>query len=340
VGDGTKKKILILAPFFWDDGPWIDSFCARPDFEFKKALYIDHPTSWHERGATTPVHEWFSFVNYARKSMRSDADCVITCFPQLALVVAALLWFTNNPGPRLIAWNFNVGSLSNRWKGYLAGRILKRVDRFVVHATAEINNYARWLGLGEEKFYFVPLQRGKFDDVKPSPIQKPYIVSMGSANRDYKTLVNAVLGTGIRTVIISKRSIIDDLPEHPDLLKMNNLTWEECKSILSGAELNVVPIAPALSASGQVTFVTSMIMGIPTVATRSIGTVNYIQDWKTGVLVPPADSAALRCAIETLWRDEALRVKLGLAGRHEAEKHFSDEAAGRYLAKVIDEVFA
>ena len=121
---------------------------------------------------------------------------------------------------------------------------------------------------------------------------------------------------------------------------MDNLTLEECKSILSGAELNVVPTVSTLSASGQVTFITSMIMGIPTIATRSIGTVDYIQDWKTGVLVPPADSAALRYAIETLWRDEALRVRLGLAGRNEAEKYFSDQAAGRHLAQVIDKVFA
>ena len=284
-----KRKILVLGPFFGPGGIWIDSFCVRPDLEFEKRLYLDHPASWHERGPTTPIREWASYFSYARKSMRSRADCIITCFPQLALAAAALLSVTNGPRPRLIAWHFNLGSLSNEWKGYFAGRILKRVDRFVVHATAEINNYAKWLGLEEEKFCFVPLQRGKFDDVKPSPIEKPYIVSMGSANRDYKTFVNAVLGTGIRTVIIGKRSIIDDLPEHPDLLKMDNLTWEECKSILSGAELNVVPIASGPSASGQVTFITSMIMGIPTVATRSIGTVDYIQDWKTGVLVPPAN---------------------------------------------------
>jgi glycosyltransferase involved in cell wall biosynthesis len=272
--------------------------------------------------------------------MQSRSDCIVTCFPQLALVAAALLSFSDNPGPRLIAWHFNLGSLANEWKGYLAGRVLRRVDRFVVHSRSEITNYAKWLGIGEKRFCFVPLQRGSFDEVKPSQIQRPYIVSMGSANRDYKTLVDAILGTGIKTIVISKKNIIDDLPEHPDLLKLNNLTYEECKSILSGAELNIVPISAADSASGQVTFITSMTMGIPTVATRCISTVDYIEDGTTGILVPPGDAVALRQVIQSLWRDKELRLRIGLAGRYQAQEHFSDEAAGRNLAQIIDEVFA
>ena len=104
---------------------------------------------------------------------------------------------------------------------------------------------------------------------------------MGSANRDYVTLVNATLGTGIKTVIIVKKSMIDQMPEHPDLVKLSNLTAEECRNILGGAELNIVPISSANTAAGQVTFTTSMSMGIPTIATRCVGTVDYIQDWRT-----------------------------------------------------------
>ena len=85
------------------------------------------------------------------------------------------------------------------------------------------------------------------------------------------------------------------------------------------------------SASGQVTFITSMTMGIPTVATRCIGTVDYFEDGKTGVLVPPGDAAALRVAIESLWRDEAFRSRIGLTAHSHARRHFSDEEAGQHL---------
>jgi glycosyltransferase involved in cell wall biosynthesis len=338
----NRKRILILAPFFFDPhDTWIDSFCLRSDFEFKKALFPGGRKSWHDRkGRSTSILEWFDLIKYARDSLKSNPDCIITCHPQVALAAAALSSFGDNSAVPLIAWHFNIGSLSNEWKGFFAGRILRRVARFVVHARSEINEYAKWLGIEESNFCFVPLQRANFDDVKPSPIEKPYIVSMGSANRDYATFVDAAIASGIKTVIISKKSIIDDLPENPKLLKLSNLSLQECNSILSGAELNIVPVSETRTAAGQVTFITSMSMGIPTVATRCVGTVDYIEDWKTGVLVPPSDAAALGQTIDTLWRDKALRLRIGLAGRKYAEEHLSDQAAGRHLARVIDEVLA
>jgi glycosyltransferase involved in cell wall biosynthesis len=261
-------------------------------------------------------------------------------FPQRALAAAALLQFTSRSRTKLVAWHFNLGSLPSGWKRLLARTLLRRVDRFVVHSRGEIANYTQWLGVEEDKFRFVPLQKCRMVGVKPSPIEKPYIVSMGSANRDYKTLVDAVLGNGIKTVIISKKSVIDSLPQHPDLVKLDGLTEDECNSILSGAEMNVVPIAATQTASGQVTFTTSMRMGVPTIATRCVGTVDYIRDGETGLLVPPGDSTALRRAIESMWRDQALRFRIGSAGYDQAGKYFSDEAAARNLVQVIDGVLA
>jgi glycosyltransferase involved in cell wall biosynthesis len=297
------------------------------------------PKSWHERRSSgTTILEWFRLFRYVHKAIKSKPDCIITCFPQPALVAAVLLSLEGKSSPPLIAWHFNLGSLSNGWKGYFAGRFLKRVDRFVVHSRSEIEGYAKWLGIEKKKFCFVPLQRATFNDIKPSPIQNPYIVAMGSANRDYTTLINAILGTGIKTVIISKKTILDNLSEHPDLLKLSNLTEHECRNILGGAELNIVPISSPQTASGQVTFLMSMRMGIPTIATRCAGTIDYIQDGETGVLVPLGDPIALQRAIKLLWRDNALRLRIGSAGRDYAEEHFSDEVVGRQLGRVIDDV--
>lgn len=336
----AKKKILVLAPFFEDRGSWIDDFCDRLDLEFHKAAYPKRLLSWHSRGMVTPMTEWLGHFFYVHQAMKWKPDCIVTSFPQLALVAAAQLCFFRKPGPSLVAWNFNLGSLASSWKGYLSGRPLSRVDQFIVHARGEVGSYARWLGIAEDKFRFVPLQRGKIVEVSPSPIQRPYIVSMGSANRDYRVLVEAVIGTGIKTVIISKKEVIDQLPNHPGLVKLSGLSLEECNSILGGAELNVVPMKSTKTASGQVTFLTSMRMGIPSVVTRCVGSVDYINDGLTGLLVAPEQTEALRQAILALWQDVDLKSRIGLAGRLYAEQHFSDEAAGRYLSQTLDEVLA
>ena len=333
-----RRRILILASFGGAHGVWIDDFCHREDLEFRKARYLNAPVSWHQRGPVTPAAEWRENLRYTWKAIRQDADCIVACFPQLALPAALLLRLTGNSTTRLVAWHFNLGHLAPPWKGWLAGRILSRVDCFVVHASGEIGGYARWLRLAPRKFRFIPLQRGKVEPTGPGPIPKPYIVSMGSANRDYATLVRAVLGTGIKTVIISKKDVVERLPEHPDLVKLYNLTLEECNCILRDAAMNVVPISDSGTASGQVTFLTGMMLGVATIASRCVGTVDYLRDGETGLLVPTSDAEALRAAIRALWDDDGLRSRIALAGRQYAEGHFSDEAAGEHLAEVLDEV--
>ena len=59
----------------------------------------------------------------------------------------------------------------------------------------------------------------------------------------------------------------------------------------------------------------AMACGIPVVATVISGIPELIEDGVTGVLVPPDDPAALAAAIERLLGDEALRRRLGEAGR-------------------------
>src|ERR1700692_2655109 len=101
-----RKKISILAPFLSDPHDiWIDSFCNRPDFEFTKALFpADDRKSWHyRRGIRTPIWQWLNLFKYARASLKSKPDCIITCFPQLALAGAALSSFGANSAAPLIA---------------------------------------------------------------------------------------------------------------------------------------------------------------------------------------------------------------------------------------------
>ena len=339
---GHPRRILILAPFFSPDankgGSWIDDFSERPDLQFKKAPYPTAPKSWHKRGAVTPLGEWLNHIRYVRQALQWRTDCVVTSFPQLALVASVLLSLQGSRKTRLIAWNFNLGSLNNAWKGRLVGRLLGRADRFIVHARGEIEPYAAWLGISTDRFRFVPLQQGLVRQLPASPIPAPYLVSLGSAQRDFPTLIEAVLGTGIKTVVISKRSFLDQLPEHPDLIKLSGLSMTECNSILAGATINVTPIRPTHTAAGQITFINAMQLGVPTVATRCVGTVDYIHDGETGLLTPPGDALAMRVAIESLWSDAPLRERIGAAAKAHVLQHCSDEAAGRHLSRIIAEV--
>jgi glycosyltransferase involved in cell wall biosynthesis len=75
-----------------------------------------------------------------------------------------------------------------------------------------------------------------------------------------------------------------------------------------------------------------MASGLPLIAT-SVGDVpTMVLDGRTGVMVPPEDTAVLASAILTLLRDPAQRKRLGAAARKLIEDEFSaDRMTADYL---------
>jgi glycosyltransferase involved in cell wall biosynthesis len=76
-----------------------------------------------------------------------------------------------------------------------------------------------------------------------------------------------------------------------------------------------------------------MATGIPILATRVSAVPEVVVDGETGLLVPPADAAALAAAMVRLAADPALRARLATAGRVRVEKIFG-------LDRMIDETLA
>ncbi len=336
----TKDKITswaILLPFNTNkNSKWIDDFGNRADLKFTKIVDENAPASWHKRGPTTPFIEWIFYLKHAAKALRMRSDGIITSFPQLAFTTALLLTLFGARKTRLIAWTFNLGSVSQSWKGRIAGIILRRVNVFIVHSSAEEKTYSDWLRLPQNRFRFIPLQRGAVPKFETSTTS-PYIVTMGSANRDYATFVEAISSLDIPVVIISKKSILSDIPNLPHITKLHDISYFECLKILASARICVVPIKDIVTASGQISFINSMLMGVPTIATKSPGTVDYIEDGRTGFLCEPNDAQILKDTMLRLWNDDVLHEKIAHDAMIYAENHFSDEAAAVSLFDIIDE---
>jgi glycosyltransferase involved in cell wall biosynthesis len=76
----------------------------------------------------------------------------------------------------------------------------------------------------------------------------------------------------------------------------------------------------------------AMGMGLPVVATAIGGSVDQVEERRTGFLVPPADPEAMAERLGLLARDAALRRKMGEAGRERLEKRFGlDEMVDRLV---------
>jgi len=84
-----------------------------------------------------------------------------------------------------------------------------------------------------------------------------------------------------------------------------------------------VSVMPSLNEALSNVVLESMAAGAPTVATRVGGTPEAVVDGITGILVPPADSAALADAIVHLLSNPQLAAHLGCAARARIADHFS-----------------
>lgn len=84
--------------------------------------------------------------------------------------------------------------------------------------------------------------------------------------------------------------------------------------------------------------VEAMACGLPVVATRGGGVPEIVEDGKTGILVDRGDAAALAQGIIRLLGDDALRARMGQAGRRRAVERFSWETVAENLLACYERV--
>jgi glycosyltransferase involved in cell wall biosynthesis len=92
-------------------------------------------------------------------------------------------------------------------------------------------------------------------------------------------------------------------------------------------------VHPALAEGLGVVTLKAAAAGVPVIGFDAGGLPEAIVDGETGILVPPEDVDALQDAIATLVDDQALRQRLGAAGRKRMQNEFSiDTMATRHIS--------
>ncbi len=104
--------------------------------------------------------------------------------------------------------------------------------------------------------------------------------------------------------------------------------------LLPGVTVSVNPAVEGEGLTG--TTREALAAGVPVVVTDVAGTKELIDDGVCGLVVPPGDPECLREAVCRLLRDEALRVKLGGAGR----ARMQEMASSRVRAAAMERIFA
>ena len=318
---------------------WIPAFVdsTRHHFHSVDADYA------HDRSRNNAsLRDWVDYFRHGGSAWRAAGAApgtvgFITVFPQLSLVVGLFKRLTRSRRP-LLAWMFNVNRAYTGIRGSAARFGFGGVDRFVVHSRHEVAVYSRWLNLPEERFVFVPLSVAEHAVTEQEDAEAPFLLSMGTANRDYALLLPVLAGLGYPAIVVAGPHALSGLQLPPNVQVRSGLSEAACRDLCQRARLCVVPLKRIETAAGQVTVLEAMMSGRPVIATKSAGTVDYVEHGVDGVLVPQGDSSALRAEIERLWHDGDARRAMSIAARHSAMTRFTFPAVSGHLRDLLDQL--
>lgn len=135
------------------------------------------------------------------------------------------------------------------WKGATARQALSAVDRSVVHSHWKRQVLSDWLKLPLERFQFVPLQRASISLTETEETEHPFLLALGTAHRDYRTLFAAVEKLQLPTVVVAGHHALEGLHLSVNVTICSGLTPDECYQLAQRARTTLVPLEPTPTAA-------------------------------------------------------------------------------------------
>ena len=332
----------LAAPFIHNAADqWLTRFVPNDDVALQ---FHSVPAAYtHDRSRkVTGLEAWGDYLQHGNavwRAARKDTGRrgILTCFPQLPITVGLhkRALFSKIP---LVAWTFNLGKLYPGARRHLARATLPAVNRFIVHSRHEIAAYSEWLDMPAERFRFVPLQRNIRPITFKEDLDRPFVLSMGSAQRDYRLLFGTLGDLGYPAVIVASPHAVAGLSVPSNVEIRSDLSAAQCFELVQRARLSVIPVSNQHTASGQITLLDAMVFARAVVITDCPASADYVTDQHDAILVTHGDHDDMKTAIKQLWEDGVLRAAIGTAARETAINMFSDEAIGILMGNVLREV--
>ncbi|MBI4325565.1 MAG: glycosyltransferase [Chloroflexi bacterium] len=231
----------------------------------------------------------------------------------------------------------------------LLNRLLARAARIVV-ATPKHIEYSPWLGAFRKKCEVIPfgISLAKFaptetscrrvQELRAETKGRPVLLTIGRlvGYKGQGYLIEAARELDAVVWLVGTGPLENELKGQVNRLGLKDrirfwgaLADEDLPALIQACDVFVLPSITPNEAFGLVQ-IEAMACAKPVVSCALRSGVPYVnQDGVTGLIVPPADAAALRTALQRLFSDEAWRKRLGEAGRARAEKEFEESVMVR-----------
>lgn len=212
---------------------------------------------------------------------------------------------------------------------------VRKVDQLIVMSGSEREYLAKVFRVALDKIKTIPFYAENADYIGPDP--DGYVFAAGRMERDFITLLQALQQTELKAVIVadaSQRELLEPL-KSDNITVFYNIPKQQYLDLLEKARMVVVPLYKGAASRGQVVILEAMKYGKPVVCSNVPGTVDYIEDGKTGLLVEAESTSQMRSILERYYHDTDVLNRLGKTAYETQRKKFSHDV---FIQNYLDTI--
>ncbi|PUE46369.1 hypothetical protein B9Z47_13510 [Limnohabitans sp. 2KL-1] len=261
--------------------------------------------------------------------------------PRPAMYASTLAFGRLKKTPHL-AFSFNFTQLPSSRRQMLMTRAFQSIDRFTVFSSMEKELYSHIFSLDPKRIdvlHWAVQPHRKSQLIKP--IQDThYLCAVGSQGRDYRVLMKVMSqlpNCRLHLVAYPENLLNLDIPENVTVHQHVSFTF--AAALIAHADAMILPLIGSEVPCGHVTAVMAMHLGVPVIATDSIGLHDYLRHGDTAVLFPSNQAHALKQCLESFLDDPThLRLCADRAFKF-AQKYCVEERTVEYFQDYIEHTF-
>lgn len=264
-----------------------------------------------------------------------NAEAYISFSERIGIPLGMLLGAKRNrPAHIIIAHRLD--TRAKKWLNNI-GRWSTGVDKIITLCTAQHKYAEQYLPSAS-----VFIKAGSTDELFYSPDDddpEDYVLSVGSENRDYETLLAAAQKTKLKIKILSsspwcrKQMTAKHAMDNVDFLP--RISYAELRELYQRARLTVVPLHDVEYAAGLNGVLEALCAGKPLIVTASKGIIDYVRHGSNAFIVPPNDADALAEAMITVYKDTVLQEELRSGARSTVEEYANLQA---FTCELVSEI--
>lgn len=206
----------------------------------------------------------------------------------------------------------------------------------ICYSSTELKYYQKVFVKNRDKVFFIPYgQSSKIRDKNTVTLQRnPYLFSGGTSNRDYRTLLSAAEKIKYTFVIACTQRDIKELSIPDNVQVFHDAYGEEFDSLMRFSYGVILSLKDTNISSGQIVLLKAMETGKPIVATRSAGTINYV-DETCAFLVEPRNVEDLQRALRFIIENPEKAQDKAMRAKKKYQRSFTAQRFASSMAEVI-----